>query len=189
MTHIGDGRTNNTREYIVCGIFAALIAVGAYIRIPIPVCPFTLQFLFTALAGVILGGRKGALAVGVYVLLGLIGVPVFTEGGGPSYVFQPTFGYLLGYILGTYVGGQIARAGLPTFTRFFMADLANLAIVYACGIIYLWGVYAFYLGQPKGISYMSWYCLVFAIPGDVLLSCLAAVLGLKLYRQLSVLGK
>lgn len=81
----GQGRS---REIVLFGLFTALIAIGAFIRIPVPVCPFTLQLLFTTLAGLLLGSRKGALSVALYVLLGLVGVPVFTEGGGPSYIFQ-----------------------------------------------------------------------------------------------------
>ena len=60
-----------TKEIIFIALFADLIAVGAFIRIPVPVCPFTLQFLFTTLAGVILDSKKGAMAVSLYVLLGL----------------------------------------------------------------------------------------------------------------------
>ena len=71
------------RNHILCAIFTALIAIGAFIRIPVPVVPFTLQFLFTTLAGVLLGSRLGALSVTIYIVLGLMGVPVFAEGGGP----------------------------------------------------------------------------------------------------------
>ena len=74
-----------TKDIIMTALFTALIAAGAFIRIPVPVCPFTLQFLFTTLAGVLLGSRKGAAAVGVYVILGLAGLPIFTSGGGIGY--------------------------------------------------------------------------------------------------------
>ena len=66
----GQGRS---REIVLFGLFTALIAIGAFIRIPVPVCPFTLQLLFTTLAGLLLGSRKGALSVALYVLLGLVG--------------------------------------------------------------------------------------------------------------------
>ncbi len=67
----------SVRELVLCAFFVALTAVGARIRVPVPVVPFTLQFLFTTLAGLTLGARGGAAAVGVYILLGLAGVPVF----------------------------------------------------------------------------------------------------------------
>ena len=64
------------RELVRCGIFIALITVGSWIRIPVGTDVYTLQFLFTLLAGLVLGARLGAIAVGAYVLLGLVGVPV-----------------------------------------------------------------------------------------------------------------
>ena len=90
-------------------MFTALITAGAYIRIPVPICPFTLQFLFTTLAGIILGKNKGAAATALYVILGLAGLPVFTGGGGIGYVLQPSFGYILGFIAGAFVTGLIVE--------------------------------------------------------------------------------
>ena len=87
------------REIILCGLFIALVAVGAFVRIPVGTDVYTLQFLFTLLAGLMLGARLGALAVGTYVLMGLVGIPVFASGGGPGYVLQPTFGSLVGFII------------------------------------------------------------------------------------------
>ncbi len=72
------------RNVAISALFIALITIGTFIRIPIPLLPFTLQFLFTMLAGLLLGGRWGALTVFIYIVLGLMGVPVFTEGGGPA---------------------------------------------------------------------------------------------------------
>ena len=80
-----------TRNLILCSLFAALIAVGAFIRIPIPVVPFTLQILFTTLAGLLLGSRLGATSVCIYIALGLLGLPIFAEGGGFAYVLKPRF--------------------------------------------------------------------------------------------------
>ena len=71
-----------TKSIIYCGLFTALIAVGAFIKIPVPVVPFTLQYLFTMLAGLLLGARLGSLSVFAYMVLGLAGLPIFTEGGG-----------------------------------------------------------------------------------------------------------
>ena len=57
---------NKTKDLVMCSLFVALIAVGAFIKIPVPVVPFTLQLLFTMMAGLLLGGKLGALSVCVY---------------------------------------------------------------------------------------------------------------------------
>ena len=169
-----------TNDMILIAMFAALTAVGAYIRIPVPVCPFTLQFLFTTLAGLILGGKKGALAVAVYVLLGLIGLPVFTGGGGIGYVLQPTFGYLLGFIAGACATGTIVRRGSLTMPRLLTGCFAGLLIVYAMGMAYYWAISRFWLGQPIGLVPLFVYCFLLAVPGDICLCILSALLGKKL---------
>ena len=72
---------NRTKNLMYCSLFTALIAVGAFIKIPIQVVPFTLQFLFTTLAGLLLGSKMGAVSVIAYMVLGLVGLPIFSEGG------------------------------------------------------------------------------------------------------------
>ena len=79
------------KEMVLCALFVALIAAGAFIKIPVPVVPFTLQYLFTMLAGLLLGGRWGLVSVGVYIILGLAGLPGFAQRGGIGYLFQPRF--------------------------------------------------------------------------------------------------
>lgn len=97
------------REIVLCGLFIALITVGTFIRIPVGTDVYTLQFMFTLLAGLVLGAHLGAIAVGAYVLLGVLGVPVFASGCGPAYVLQPTFGYLLAFIMQAWFCGFYIR--------------------------------------------------------------------------------
>ena len=128
---------SKTKTLIYCSLFTALIAVGAFIKIPVPVVPFTLQYLFTMLAGLLLGSRKGTLSVVAYMLLGLAGLPIFSEGGGFWYVLKPSFGYIIGFCLGTYITGKIAeKIKRKTVVAYLAANLAGLMIVYAVGMIY-----------------------------------------------------
>lgn len=168
------------RDLILISMFTALISVGAYIKVPVPVCPFTLQFLFTTLAGIVLGGKKGAVSVAVYIILGLAGMPVFAGGGGISYVFQPTFGYLIGFCAGTFITGTIAHSAEPTPKRLIIAGFSGLAVVYAAGMLYYWAINKFYLGTPIGAAPLFLYCFVLAVPGDIALCVLSAVLGKRL---------
>ena len=77
-----------TRALAFTALFAALTAAGAFVSIPVGPVSITLQFLFTAMAGILLGRRCGALSQLVYVALGLLGLPIFTRGGGLGYVLQ-----------------------------------------------------------------------------------------------------
>lgn len=61
-------RKTRTKKLILCSLFSSLIAIGAFIKVPIPVVPFTLQFLFTNLAGLLLGRKLGSASVGLYVI-------------------------------------------------------------------------------------------------------------------------
>lgn len=182
MEQIKTKGTNRTVMLCMCAVFTALTAVGAFIKIPIPYMEFTLQFLFTTLAGLLLGGKFGAASVGAYVILGLIGLPIFAEGGGFFYVLKPTFGYLLGFILGTFVTGQIANAvAAPSFKRLLAANFAGLGIVYAFGMVYFYLASNLWIeGGAISVGMVVWYCFVLAVPGDILLCVLAAVLGKRL---------
>ena len=102
----------NTRKLVYTALFAALTAAGAFLRIPMGFSSVTLQYLFTAMAGLLLGRRWGAVSQAVYVLLGLVGLPIFTMGGGLGYVFQPTFGFLLGLIPAAWVVGRVCGDSL-----------------------------------------------------------------------------
>lgn len=173
----------STRELTVAALFVALVAVGAFIRIPVPNLPFTLQLLFTTLAGLILGSRLGSMSVFLYVILGLIGVPVFTEGGGPYYVFQPTFGYLIGFGLGAFAAGKIIETSESrSISRYLIASFVNLLIVYAVGMLYLYNITAFYIGKPIGMEALLIYC--FALPAipDVFLCIIASYVAKRMLK-------
>lgn len=162
-------------------MFTALIVVGAFIRIPVPLIPFTLQFLFTMLAGLLLGAKLGALSVGLYILMGLLGLPVFAEGGGIVYLFKPSFGYLIGFGVAAYVTGLIANSETaPAYPRLLAANFIGLGIVYLFGMVYCYLISNFYLGSPLGLWPLFLYCFVLAVPGDILLCCLAAVAAKRL---------
>ena len=169
---------SKTKTLIYCSLFTALIAVGAFIKIPVPVVPFTLQYLFTMLAGLLLGSRQGTISVVAYMLLGLAGLPIFSEGGGLGYVFKPSFGYIIGFCLGTYVTGRIAEhLKKKTVFRYLFANLAGLMVVYACGMIYYYIVCNYVINTPIGIWPLILYCFLLAVPGDIALSVLGAVIA------------
>lgn len=168
----------NTKSLILCSLFAALIAVGAFIKIPVPMVSFTLQLLFTTLAALLLGPRLGATSVAIYLLVGLIGIPVFTKGGGPSYIFQPTFGYLIGFLIASYVTGYIAhKENNPSLKRLICSSLVGLIIVYTLGTIYYYFIANYYLNSPVTVKTVIIYCCLVFIPGDFTSCILSSIIA------------
>lgn len=174
------GRKISTQDMVLCGVFTTLIAVGAFIKIPVPVVPFTLQFLFTMLAGLLLGGRKGALCVGVYIILGLVGLPVFAEGGGLWYIAKPSFGYLLGFMLAAYVTGRMVERKKKLLTKWVITvNFLGLLIVYGAGMVYYYVICNYVIDTPIALGPLFLYCFVLAVPGDICLCILAAILTVR----------
>lgn len=162
-------------------LFAALTAVGAFIRIPLPIVPFTLQTFFVSLAGILLGAKKGMLSQLLYVCIGLLGVPVFTKGGGIGYVFQPTFGYLIGFIVSAYVIGLCVEHMKKINTvKVYIVAIAGLIIVYLAGVPYLYLLTNIYLGNAMPIGKAFYYGFVLSIGGDLLSLYLASLVAVKL---------
>lgn len=140
---------NHNKIIILVSFFTALTAIGAYIKIPLPPVPITLQTFFVIMSGNILGFKFGALSQIIYLILGLMGIPIFAYGGGPGYIFQPSFGYLLGYPAGAFMIGLILKLFLSGYNvdqiskqKFFfsliISDLAGILVVFAFGLGYLY---------------------------------------------------
>ena len=168
------------REMILISIFAALTAVGAFIKIPMPLVPFTLQFFFCAYSGIFLGARKGFYSQLLYVAIGLIGIPVFASGGGPAYIFQPSFGYLLGYMACSYVIGLLSQ-NLPkiTFIKVFSIVLFGSFFLYLFGVSYLYLIVNFYLHKQMTVSTAIAVGLAPYIISDLILSTIVALTAVR----------
>lgn len=168
---------SKTKTLIYCSLFTALIAAGAFIKTRcrwfLLLCSICLRCLQGAL-----GSKRGTISVVAYMLLGLAGLPIFSEGGGLWYVFKPSFGYIIGFCLGTYVTGRIAEhLKKKTIFRYLLANLAGLMIVYACGMIYYYVICNYVIDTPIGIWPLILYCFLLAVPGDIALSILGAIIA------------
>ena len=156
---------------------AAVTAVAAQIAIPIPPVPFTLQVLAVILSGLLLGPRYGALAQGVYVLVGAVGVPVFSEfSGGLGVVLGPSGGYLASYPIAAAVAGSAAPVVASASRRRalfsgFLWGCAGLAIIYALGATWL----AVVTDLPIGIALVQGV-LIF-VPFDLIKVALATLVA------------
>lgn len=113
---------------VLCGLFAALTALCAWISVPLPAVSFTMQTFAVLLTLGILGGRWGSVSVMLYLLLGIVGLPVFAGfRGGAASLLEPTGGFLWGFLAGALVYWLVERLGkLP-------AMVCALAVSYLCG--------------------------------------------------------
>lgn len=173
-----------TRDLVLAGLFASLTAVGAWVSIPLPLVPVTLQVFFVLLAGVLLGSRAGAVSQIIYLLLGLLGAPVFAGGaGGLQTVLRPTFGYLAGYIPAAYLTGwiveRVAHGRSLQVRTAFMAALAGLAVIYIFGATYLYFSLNYVLAKPMGVRSAFVAGVMTFLPVDIAKAAVVAVAAPK----------
>ena len=130
--------SNQLRMMVYASLFAALTAVGAFLAIPIGPVPIVLQNMFVYLAGLLLGGRWGLASVGVYLLAGACGLPVFAGGlGGISRFIGPTGGYLIGYLPTVFLIGKMSQKANPRIVSDVLAMICGTLVLYACGVSWL----------------------------------------------------
>lgn len=127
-----------TRNLVLVALFAALTAVGAWIVIPVAPVPFTFQIIFVLLSGVLLGPWYGALSQLIYVLLGVVGLPVFAGGAsGLGVIFGPTGGYLLGFILSAFVIGKVYGVLNQSYLAAFVSMFLGIIVIHLLGMVQL----------------------------------------------------
>jgi biotin transport system substrate-specific component len=146
-----------TKDLAVIAMSVSLIAVGAMIRIPSPVTSyFTLQLPFVIMVAVILGSKKAGIAALVYALGGLLGIPWFAAGGGITYLFKPTFGFIMSFVLAGLIAGYSKKVK-HEWQKYGLTLLAT-------GVVWLYG--------------MLHYTLVLKLTSGTDLTYLAAVVGI-----------
>ena len=154
---------------VLVSLFAALIAAGAFVRIPVVPVPITLQTLFALMAALCLPVHLAVLSVAAYLVLGAAGLPIFTSGGGFAALLGPTGGYLIGMIPAVIAGGFMARAfaARPKLA-------AVLGSIAADALIYLIGIPWLAVSMDISITAALVSGLVPFIPGDALKIAVAA---------------
>ncbi|CRK82322.1 biotin transporter BioY [Neobacillus massiliamazoniensis] len=180
-------------DLTLTGLFVALMAVGANITSFVPFMvvggvPITLQTFFAILAGAILGSRLGSIAMIVYLLVGLVGAPVFSRfGGGPSTIFNPTFGFIVSFIFTAYVVGKIVEKK-KSVLAFCIASLIGMAVNYLFGTNWMYFAYKLWAAAPDGFTYkMAWLWMIVPLPKDIILAVFAGIMAHRLEK--SVLSK
>ncbi len=173
-----------TKEMILIALFTALTAIGAFIKIPIPPVPITLQLAFVVYAGIFLGAKKAFISQLLYLMIGLIGIPIFANGGGITYIFQPTFGYLIGFLLcATVIGYGMDRMKAISFSRVFGWGVLGLALVYLVGVFYLYGIVNLYFGKAMTMTAALQTGFIPFVVKDLIVLAIAAWTAVRVYPR------
>lgn len=169
----------NTYQYVLAAIGAAIIAILAQVTIPLPLVPITGQTLAIGLVVTILGLRLGTLSVIVYILIGTVGIPVFSGmTGGLGIVVGPTGGYIVGFLPSAILMGLYMKKFGVTIPHAIVANLAGMVVTLAFGTVWL-----------KVIADLTWTAAFmggvapFVIVG-VIKAVLAAWFGVVVRRRL-----
>ena len=163
---------------ILTALFSALIAAGAFIRIPLPPVPITLQTLFALIAGLILPLPLALSSLAIYLLLGLAGLPVFTAGGGFAAFSGPTGGYLAGLVPAVLIEGLMLKVFRKKSLALYLA-----AALLATVSIYIPGLFWLAHSRSHTISAALAGGLYPFIIGDVIKLVIAAFTALKLRER------
>lgn len=166
--------TGSVRKIVFTSLFSALIILGAYIKIPLGPVPITLSSFFILLAGLMLPIKWGLLSVTTYLLLGFMGLPVFSQGAGIAYILGPTGGFLIAYIPAVLLVALIAGRKPNSLIRLLLGLLAGSLVLYICGVPWLMLSLNLSLSRALAAGMLPF------LPGDIIK--IAAAAGL--YRAL-----
>ena len=173
-------QTLSVRDITQTGIFTAMTAAGAFISIPIGPVPITLQSFFVLLSGIILGSKKAVFSQITYLLLGLIGFPVFAGfSGGIQSIFKPSFGFIIGYVAAAYAVGRLTEE--KTVTQYpWAAVLMGTLIIYTFGLPYMHYILNIMLHNNFSIIKILQSGMFAFIPGDVFKAVVAVLIAKRL---------
>ncbi|WP_024984710.1 biotin transporter BioY [Brevibacillus borstelensis] len=172
-------RNERLKWLVLSAIFAAVTAVFSQITIPLPVIPITGQTLAVGFTATILGSRWGTVAILIYVLLGAVGLPVFSgASGGPQVLVDKTGGYIFGFIFTAFATGLILEKTRFTFTWALVANIVGMIITLIFGSVQL----KYVLDIPWDKAFAGG-AVPFLLVG-VVKAVLAAWIGIKVRERL-----
>ena len=173
-------KKTDTRRLVFCALFTALIVLLSQLQLPVGPVPVSLATLGVMLCGLLLGWRFGALAVGAYILLGAVGVPVFAGfQGGAGRLIGPTGGYIAGYLFYALLAGLNIPRLQERFWGRCVLLLLGTAVCYGLGTA--WFMYM----SGRTLSESLSLCVIPFLPGDAAKILLAAFLTPRLRKALN----
>lgn len=173
-----------TKDLTRISIFTALTALGAFISLPLGPVPFTLQTFFVLLAGIFLGARNAMLSQVAYLLLGLVGLPIFSNfTGGFQSIYTPSFGFLISFIFAAFIMGKILEKDKST-SRIILAVIIGNIIFYLIGLPYLAMILKVMGKEVSSIKGIFAIGMTPFILGDIVKSVVAVIVGKAMLRRI-----
>lgn len=163
-------------ELCVCAVLLALMIVGSKISFPIGVINLTLQTLIVFLIINLVRKRCAILILLTYIILGLIGLPVFSGGGGYVYVLKPSFGFIVGFLVAAIVAPTKLNHG---FYKLINSTIA-LVIIYLFGCIYMYIILNYYMDLDKSVLYVINAGVTPFVIKDYISAILATLISIRL---------
>ena len=179
-----------TKHLAMAALCASLMVVGAYLKIPVPFLPvpFTTQAFFLYVTGLLLPPIYSVGAIAAYVLLGLAGFPVFSQGGGLQTVLTVNFGYLLGFIFSAFVIAVLHKIwrGKRFVFSYLLPAIAGVFAVYVVALPYAALLAALYQSKPIAFDTLMKAYFLSLMPLDLVKAAGAAAVARQVNRALRV---
>ena len=172
----------SVRSMVFTALFAALICVAAPFSIQVGPIPISLATFAIYLTGAILGGKRGMIATFVYIMIGAVGLPVFSGfRGGFGALFGPTGGYIIGYIPLVLITGIFAEMNIKKINR---AVVTVIGMILATAALYTFGTIWYMIVSGNDLITSLKVCVIMFIPGDAIKIVCATALSAPLKAKL-----
>lgn len=175
-------RKNLIVTLTLSSLFCTLIIIGSFIRIPMPnMMPVTLQTFFVLLTALVLPIKASVLAIITYIALGLIGLPIFSGGGGVGYILMPNFGFIIGFVVATTIISVISeKIKYSKLCQYIVISLLGISVIYIIGILYFAFITNVYnKGDYSAIWFMQTVFLPF-LPKEIICIILSSLSAYKI---------
>lgn len=177
---------NFTLRISFVAVFAAIICAGCFISIPLPGgVPVTLQNAFSLISGTVLGTWYGGASVAIFLVLGIIGIPVFSEmKGGIAHLLGVSGGFLWGYLIGAIIAGFLLGSPKLSEKKITFFQILKIFLAYFLGLLveYIFGIWWFIqskggLSESLSMQQVLMWTLIPFIPGDIIKMIIAIPLS------------
>ena len=172
------------KDLTIMAISLALLVICSKISFNIGIISLTLQTFAVIIISLLLKWKKSAIVFITYIIMGLIGIPVFSNGGGFQYVLYPSFGFIIGFLISSFIVGN--NIGNNKWFKIIKAVI-GLLIIDIIGMLYMYIILKFYLDSPNAnVIYVIEVGFLPFIVKDLISAVLAAIIAIRLEPVLNI---